>query len=353
MLQCAPYIKNLCQTLNHSWGPDEQKSVSESCTGSSTIDKSVTEPNCVASLQSNGAIVHRTTRVLPAVSSGQRPNPPKIPLVMPSLKSVPPSPNSMRQPSKATLVTSYSTGNGGLTSIKHVIPSRGSTLPLSHEPKSIFSQINGVIERKALNGSLGGSVLGSLPNLGTISKESTLVGVKLRSGSFTSSESKVGTNVLKSTNLLEFNGQSGDQEYILTAASNVDNSQVFVRSTFGAHACLVSRKLLGYNSLTRPPRNIVGTSSPPTLIPLSSISSTSSSAASLSEISEEVLPQSSSELGLFYNNIDNGTSFCTALDTSTTSSICFLTSSSARSRECAQTHQCLHDSVPSDRTPQW
>ena len=315
--------------------------------GDSQVDSqgSHTLPRCVAALQSNGTVVHRTVSSSqdydPTYQSGlQQPTVPvSVSTHVPTTKSV----------------TVSCTNTNGVGSVKHVIHENGSALPSIHEPKE-RSKVNCVVDRKYLNGSLTGTVIGSLPDLGTISKESTLVGVKLRSGSFTSCGSRIGTNVLKSTNLEGVIDPYGNNEYYLGTEDTTSEPTQFVGSTFGGpHACLVSQRLLGYNSLTRPSRNFVGSSSPPlSLIPLSSISSSSSSAVSLSEISEEGVVQSSNEISISHDDTDAGTSFCTAINTSTTSSVCFLTTSSFNDDQV----QCISSQVflrrpLSDSPAQW
>ena len=326
MMQCAPYIKNLCQTLNGSVAVEDQKLPAVPDAAPQTSEVSLTSfqtPDCIfkgrEALPANGTILSEGKNAAYVNASDAR---------------------NQHAVVVAHAVASCSIGGGfggasnGSCVVKHVIARKGTVVPVVCQTNSLKNPRGGIVaQRRAIIGSFssGASAMGSLPNLAPGCQNLADLNVKIRSGSFTESTAKVNGSSNDSSNAPCTTKSTGDYpntEAASIAVSNGDGSLRFTGSTFvgggsgSPQLCLINRKLVGYNSLTRPKTNNYShISVSPTLNGgiSSGISSSSSSAVSLSEISEECVPQSSSsKISLCYAP-EPETSFCTALHTTSPS----------------------------------
>ena len=335
MLQCAPYIKNLCQNLNNSFtaSSDQNPNSGEPFANSpvsSTVkvaDQATNVPCVNTFVELNGSSVRERNGGVCAVKGGGTPTS--------VIRCGPPQVRNGTAggagPNHHMVATCLNVDGSG--SVKHVVTSRGAAVPLVHETKS-SNYLCGTLERRTNLSSFGvaPTALGSLPNLESINKDAIFSDIKLRSGSFTESSSRGPSVTSKNIPLVESNSLPCGA---IKSVENVEETASLPRfsgSTFVAtHSGVLSKKLVSYNSLTRPHnKSLIVSVSPVTN---SAVSSNSSSAISLSEISEDVAPpppQSSNHTDVYYN-VNSSTSFCTSLSTSTTScSVGFLNSGASR-----------------------
>ncbi|KAF2365574.1 hypothetical protein FHG87_003675, partial [Trinorchestia longiramus] len=284
MLQCAPYIRSLCENINPSFSSEVPQ---QSCHPDNCSSRTLTTSVAAVASSSPSLVTTFTGGALQAVSCSK-----KTDVAASSLSSVAAYTNAVVTAPKAGSAQLVAICSNASNHVRQEVLTKRSTLPWTHVHKT--ESFKG---RSSQGKGIGCKIaVASFPNLDVFNREASASNLSL-------------------SGVPESNGDDRNRDALGGSTEGVsvvchERAPRFIGSSFvGTHPCLTSKKILQFNSLNRPIKNNFITLSP-TTIGNSSISSNSSSAVSLSEISEDAPFPVSSANSSIYDNCIPQTSFC-------------------------------------------